>query len=105
MVYIWKIMPMGLKNAPAIFQRVMEHVLRDLPFADAYIDDVILGNDGDTLDDAISQHKKDLLQVLETFYAANIVFSTKQIQLFLKEVKFCCHILSDQCKQLQREGP
>jgi hypothetical protein len=39
---------MGLKNGNAIFQRVMEHVLRDIDYADAYVDDVIVGSTGNT---------------------------------------------------------
>jgi hypothetical protein len=39
----WRVLVMGLKNGNAIFQRVMESVLQDLPFADPYVDDVIIG--------------------------------------------------------------
>ena len=52
-VYVWNVMPMGLKNAPDIFQGIMEYVLRDIPFADPYIDDVIIGSTGNTKKEAI----------------------------------------------------
>ena len=40
--YHWRAIPMGMKNGPAIFQRVMVHVLQGLDCADVHIDDVIL---------------------------------------------------------------
>ena len=88
-------MPMGLKNAPAIFQRIMEQVLKDLPFADPYIDDVIIGSTGATVEETIENHFQDLKKVLETLEKADIVVSTKKMQLFMKEVEFCGHILSE----------
>jgi len=36
----WTVLVMGLKNGDAIFQRMMEWVLRYIACADAYIDDV-----------------------------------------------------------------
>ena len=45
----WRVLVMGLKNGNAIFQRVMEHVLRDIDYADAYVDDVIVGSTGNSL--------------------------------------------------------
>ena len=41
-LYHWRFLPFGLKNAPAEFQRVMDHVLSSLPFARCYIDNVII---------------------------------------------------------------
>jgi hypothetical protein len=35
-------MPFGLKNAPATFQKMIMHVIRDLPGVVAYIDDILL---------------------------------------------------------------
>ena len=93
-IYVLKMMPMGLKNAPAIFQRIKEHVLKDLPFAGKYIDDVIIGSTGATLEEAVENHFQDLVKVLETLKAADIVVSTKKIQLFMKEIYICWHILS-----------
>ena len=46
--YQWGVMPMGIKNGPAIFQRVMDHVLQGSDCADVYIEDIIIGSSGDT---------------------------------------------------------
>ena len=34
-------LPFGIKTASAVFQRVIDHILKDLPWAKAYIDDII----------------------------------------------------------------
>ena len=39
----WKVLPMGLKNAPAIFQRVMDWAFEGMYNVDPYIDDIIIG--------------------------------------------------------------
>ena len=61
----WKVLVMGLKNGNAIFQRVMEWVLKDFDFADPYVDDVIIGSTGDTEEELISNHNRDLRAVLD----------------------------------------
>ncbi len=45
MLFHWKFLPFGLKNSPSKFQRVMDQVLKWLPFAWCYIDDVIIFSD------------------------------------------------------------
>ena len=44
----WKVLVMGLKNGNAIFQRVMEYVLREVECADPYVDDLIVGSTADS---------------------------------------------------------
>lgn len=41
--YEFEVMPFGLHNAPATFQRTMNHVLRECrDFSGAYIDDIVI---------------------------------------------------------------
>lgn len=42
-------MPLGLRNAPATFQRFMQSILGDLPFIFIYLDDILVASD--TLDE------------------------------------------------------
>jgi len=37
-------MPFGLKNAAQMFQRLMDSVLRDLPFVFVYLDDILVAS-------------------------------------------------------------
>ena len=64
--YQWKVQVMGLKTAGAQFQRMMELVLSDHECADPYIDDIIIGSTGETLDEAIENHARELRAVLTT---------------------------------------
>lgn len=62
-LFEFNVMPFGLKNAPAVFQRLMELVLRDLnpesddghPFVSVLIDDLLIFSE--TLEDYL-QHLK-----------------------------------------------
>ena len=63
----WKVMPMGAKNGNSAFQRMMDWVLKDLEFADPFVDDVIIssGEKGDTEEEMIMKHTEDVKRVLE----------------------------------------
>ena len=56
--YQWRVMPMGIKNGPAICQRVMDHVLQGLDCADVYSDDIIIGSSGATEEELLANHDR-----------------------------------------------
>ncbi len=53
----WKVQVMGLKNGNAMFQRMMEWVLRDLENADPYVDDIIFGSTGKNMEEIMINHE------------------------------------------------
>ncbi len=68
----WTVLVMGLKNAGAIFQRVMEWALRDLVGVDGYFDDVIVGSTGSTWDELVANHDRALRAVMERLAQHNL---------------------------------
>ena len=62
-------MPFGLRNTTQSFQRFMDQVLRGLPFAYVYINDVLIA--GSTPE----EHLKHLRIVFERLTAHNIVIN------------------------------
>ena len=86
----WKVMPFGLCNAPASFQRLMELVLNGLQWEKCilYLDDVIVyGTDFD-------HTFKNLEMVLSRFKDANLKLKPSKCHLFQSSVEFLGHIVS-----------
>ena len=86
---------MGLKNAGAQFQRVMEHILEGLPFACAYIDDIIIGSTGDSEEELLANHDKNIREVMDRLAKYQMFANAKKAHLFVREVEFCGHILRE----------
>ena len=89
---------MGLKNAGAQFQSMMEWVLKDLDQADPYIDDIIIGSTGSTEEDLLQNHEKDLRAVLGSLAENKIYVDPKKAHMFMREVEFCGHVLREVCR-------
>jgi hypothetical protein len=89
----WRVMPMGVKIGNAAFQRMMEWVLRDLPFADAFVDDIIVSSEADTYEEAVAKHKEDLMVVLGRLRENKLVCDLSKAQLFVDYVEFCGHLV------------
>ena len=86
----FRVMPFGLCNAPATFERLMEAVLGGLHWNSllVYLDDVIVF--GQTFEQELER----LQEVLERFRGANLKLNPKKCNLFQREVQYLGHVVS-----------
>ena len=85
-----KVMPFGLCNAPATFERLMEQVVAGLPTTVAllYLDDILVP--GRTFQQQIDN----LQTVFQRLKEANLKLNPKKCALFQWEVKYLGHVVS-----------
>ena len=86
----FKVMPFGLCNAPATFERLMERVLSGLPITVAllYLDDILVPGKN------FKQHTENLRIVFARLHKANLKLNPDKCCLLCKEVKYLGHIVS-----------
>lgn len=86
----FKVMPFGLCNAPATFERLMENVLRHLQWQIClcYIDDVLIFSQD------VPSHFEYLSQVLGRLREAGLKLKPKKCHFFRREVHFLGHVVS-----------
>jgi hypothetical protein len=95
----FKVMPFGLCNAPATFERLMETVLRGLSYEAClvYLDDIIIvGRD-------FEDHLGNLRKVLNRLRESNLKLNAKKCNLFRRQVTYLGHIISDRGVQTDPE--
>ena len=90
-LYAWNVMPFGLSNAPATFERLMDKVLSGLHWETllVYLDDIIvLGN-------SVPEELARLKQVFHRLRQANLKLKPKKCHLFKTKVSYLGHEVSN----------
>jgi len=89
-MYQWLVMPQGLCNAVATFQRYMNWILRDYvgKFCAVYIDDIAIWSD------SVEDHAEHVRLILDKLREAGICASIKKSVLFVDEIHFLGHRIS-----------
>src|SRR6266540_3908956 len=87
--YQFKVMPFGLNNALATFQRLMNKVLRQYigRFVQVYLDDVIIYSNN------LDEYKRHIKAVLEKIREANLKLKPSKCQWFQIELKFVGYLV------------
>ena len=77
-----------LTQAPAYFQELMTSILKDFPFAIAYLDDIII------FSKTPQEHLSHICMVFEKLQSANLSMKKSKCSFFSKEIQYLGHILS-----------
>ena len=80
--------PFGLAQAPAYFQELMTGILKDFPFAIAYLDDIII------FSKTPQEHLSHIHLVFEKLKSVNLSMKKSKCSFFSKEIQYLGHILS-----------
>ena len=81
-------MPFGLCGAPSSFQRLMNSVLRGLPFVAIYLDDILIHSSN------VELHRKHLTEVFQCLQAAGLTLRGKKCHLGMSKVSYLGHEFS-----------
>ncbi|XP_062545329.1 uncharacterized protein K02A2.6-like isoform X1 [Armigeres subalbatus] len=88
-LYTYKRLPQGASSSASIFQKVMDQVLKGLPFVICYLDDVLIA--GVDFEDC----KNNLLTVLDRLSKANIKVNLTKCKFFVNNLPYLGHIITD----------
>ena len=90
-LYEFNVVPFGLTNAPAVFQQIMNAVLRGLDprTVMCYLDDIVVA--GKSVSDLMDK----LGQVFQRFREHGLKFGPNKCKLFKREIQFLGHIVSN----------
>lgn len=80
-------MPFGIQNAPAWFQRHMDHLLREQGHADAYIDDVCMYSD------TWREHLQDSRKTLECIRQVGLTIKLEKCSFGQAKVQYLGHTI------------
>lgn len=92
--YRWKRMPFGTSSAPEVFQRRMCEVVEGLKGVEVVTDDFVVVGFGDTEEEALQDHNRNLVAFLQWCQARNIKLNERKLKLRMKEVPFIGHRLT-----------
>jgi hypothetical protein len=90
-LYQWKVMPMGLTNAPAIFQRAMNEILHrhiKAKYCKVYLDDIII------LSKSIEEHARHLDAVLQDLTEYHLFCQLPKCVWAKKELQYLGHLVN-----------
>ena len=93
-LFEFRVMPFGLCNAPAVFQRLMQQVLQGLnpaegpDFVSVYLDDVLV------FSQTLEEHLEHLKRVIERIEEVGLKLKPTKCKFVRKEVEYLGHIIT-----------
>ena len=86
-LYQYKVMPFGIKNAPATFQTMVNKLVRDIDGCEGYIDDVVIFSDN------WSDHIRQIKRFFQIMLEAKLTINLMKSEFGKATVKYLGHIV------------
>ena len=86
-LYQYKVMPFGMRNAPATFQRLINTVIADIPGCEGYIDDVIIYSE------VWTDHLRQIRLFFDKLRDANLTVNLSKSAFGHAQVHFLGHVV------------
>ena len=86
-LYQYKVMPYGMKNSQATFQRMMNNCLRDLPGVEIYVDDIVVYSD------TWEEHMFRLDKIFDRLKQANLTVNLSKSDFGKAQVVYLGHVI------------
>ncbi|XP_061584204.1 LOW QUALITY PROTEIN: uncharacterized protein K02A2.6-like [Cololabis saira] len=86
-LYTYKRLPFGVSSSPAIFQRIMEGILRGIPHCSVFLDDILLSGPTET------EHLKTLEEVLQRIEDHGLRLKRQKCSFLQNEVMYLGHMI------------
>ena len=86
-LFEYHVLPFGMTNAPATFQRVMQEVIRGLPNVYVYLDDLVIATD------TWEEHLFTLEELFKRLKTANLTINLGKSSFGRGQVKYLGHIV------------
>ena len=93
-LYEFRVMPFGLRNAPAVFQRLAQNMLAGLnpedgpDFVSVYIDDILI------FSETLEEHLEHLHRVIERLAAAGLKLNPAKCHFIRKRVEYLGYLIT-----------
>ena len=84
----FEVLPFGLQNAPAVFQRMMSELFADLRFVKVYLDDVIVHSKTE------EEHIKHLEKVFVKLASHSLKIKVRKCKFLREQVRVLGHVVS-----------
>ena len=90
--FCWRRMPFGIRSAPEVFQRRMHELIEGMPQVEVIADDFVVVRKGDTIEEANSNHDKNLVAFLRSCDEKGLKLNAEKLKLRQPKVSFIGHI-------------